>query len=249
MDALNHIWIMGKREFKYYFESPVAYVFIVVFLMLAGFMGFQLGFIYERGQADLTYFFRWHPWLYLILVPAVSMRLWSEERNSRTIETLLTFPITLAQAIMAKFLAAWAFLGLALLLTWPAVYTVSNMLEGNVDKGAVIGSYLGSFLLAGAYLSIGMLTSAFTRNQVISFVTSVKFCLIIALIGWPPITDFFKNRFPVDVVDTIAAISVMPSYHKLQSGMIDIQDLLYFASVMIFLLCATHVVLDWRKGR
>jgi ABC-2 type transport system permease protein len=186
MDFLQNTKAILKRELISYFGSAVAYVFLVVFLMLTAFLTFAVGQYYENGQADLRGFFFWHPWVYLILVPAAAMRLWAEERRSGTIELLLTMPVTLSQAIVGKFLAAWAFLAVALVLTLPVLFTTLYL--GQPDLGVAFTGYIGSLLLAGAYLSVGMLTSAMTRNQVISFVLSVVFCLFLLLAGWPPVT-------------------------------------------------------------
>jgi len=246
MDFMRNTKAIAKRELVSYFESPVAYVFIVVFLMLLGFLTFFVSNFYEIGQADLRPFFFWHPWLFLILVPAAAMRLWAEERRAGTIETLFTLPVTMTEAILGKFLAAWLFLGLIIFLTFPIVITAVYL--GNPDKGAIISGYLGSFLLAGAYLSVGMLTSAFTRNQVISFVLSVMICLFLLLAGWPPVTSMLVNWAPEWMVNAVAAFGFMPHYEACQKGVIDTRDLAYYLSVMIFMLFGTYVVLENRKS-
>ena len=246
MDFAKNTCAILKRELKSYFESPVAYVFLVVFLMLTGFLTFSVSYFYENGQADLRPFFFWHPWVYLILVPAVAMRLWAEERRSGTIELLLTLPVTMAQAILGKFLAAWLFLGIGLVLTFPVVLTTFYL--GSPDMGVVVGGYVGSFLLAGAYLAVGTLTSAFTRNQVISFVLAVVICLFLVLAGWPPVVDTLVRWAPAWLVKTVAAFSVMPHYESVQRGVIDLRDLAYYASVIVFMLFATHLVLENRKS-
>jgi ABC-2 type transport system permease protein len=179
MTSARRIGCMFKRELKSYFDSPIAYVFLVVFLLLLGFLTFSISRYYENGQADPRAFFFWHPWVYLILVPASAMRLWAEERRSGTIELLLTLPVTLTEALLAKFLAAWAFLGAALLLTTPIVFTTLYL--GEPDRGVFVSGYIGSFLLAGACLAIGLFTSAMTRNQVISFVLAVVISLFMLL--------------------------------------------------------------------
>ena len=235
-----------KREWLAYFNAPVAYVFIVIFLALAGFFTFNVSRFYEAGQADLQSFFFGHPWLYLILVPAVAMRQRAEERRSGTIELLLTMPVTTTQAILGKFAAAWAFLGLALLLTFPMVCTVYYL--GRPDGGAIACGYLGSLLLAGAYLAIGMFTSAMTRNQVISFILAVVIGIFLILAGYPPVTDTLSKVAPAWLVDGVAAFSFMSHLDAMQKGILDLRDLLYFASVMGFMLFATHVVLESRKS-
>jgi len=246
MDSIRNITAITKRELVSYFESPVAYVFMVVFLMLIGFLTFFVSRFYEAGQADLRPFFFWHPWIFLILVPAVAMRLWAEERRSGTIETLLTLPITMTQAILGKFIAAWIFLALAILLTFPIVLTTVYL--GAPDRGGIIGGYIGSILLAGAYLSVGMLTSAFTRNQVISFVLAVVICLFLLLAGWPPVTDLMVRWAPGWLVRGVAAFSFMPHYEAFQKGVLDLRDFAYYLSVMIFMLCGTNLVLKNRKS-
>ena len=251
MDCVQNTKAVLKRELRSYFESPVAYVFLVVFLMLTAFLTFAVGRYYENGQADLRAFFVWHPWVYMILVPAAAMRLWSEERRSGTIELLLTMPITLSQAIMGKFLAAWLFLAIALVLTLPVLFT--TMYLGSPDLGVALTGYIGSFLLAGTYLSVGMLTSAMTRNQVISFVLSVVICLFLLLAGWPPVTDFLvravQDRPGLEwLVHGVAAFSFMPHYEAVQRGVVALRDLVYYVSVIMFMLFATHLVLENRKA-
>ena len=191
MNSWHNIKTIAKRELVAYFASPVAYVFIVIFLLLAGFFTFMLGHFFEIGQANLRSFFMWHPWLYLFLVPAAGMRLWSEERRSGTMELLLTMPITAWQAIVGKFLASWLFLGIALALTFPIAITVNYL--GSPDNGVILTSYVGSFLLAGAYLAISCMTSAITRNQVVSFILAVVICFLLILVGYPPVTDFLSQ--------------------------------------------------------
>lgn len=251
MDFIQNTKAIFKRELKSYFESPVAYVFLVVFLMLTAFLTFAVGRFYENGQADLRAFFFWHPWVYLILVPAASMRLWAEERRAGTIELLLTLPVTLTQAILGKFLAAWAFLAIALLLTLGVPLTTLYL--GEPDMGVALAGYLGSFLLAGAYLAIGILTSAMTRNQVISFVVAVVISLFLLLAGWPPVTDLLV-RLAQDhghlewLVQGVASFSFMPHYESIQRGVIALRDLAYYASLILFMLVATHLVLENRKA-
>ena len=247
MEAWTRVKAIAKREWGAYFNSPVAYVFIVIFLALAGFFTFAVGRFYEGGQAVLTPFFIWHPWLFLILVPAVAMKLWAEERRSDTIELLLTLPVTPMQAIVGKFLAAWLFLILAIVLTFPVVLTA--MYLGKPDLGVVLCGYLGSILLAGSYLAVGIFTSALTKNQVISFVLAVVFGLFLILAGFPPVTELLSRFAPTWLVDGVAAFSFMFHYETLQRGIIDLRDLLYFGSVMVFMLLATQVVLVNRVTR
>ncbi|MBW1784844.1 MAG: ABC transporter permease subunit [Deltaproteobacteria bacterium] len=234
------------REFGGYFGSPVAYVFIVIFLMLCGFFTFSLSHFYEIGQADLQAFFGWHPWIFLFLVPAVGMRLWAEERRTGTMELILTLPVTLVQVIVGKFLAAWLFIGVALILTFPMVLTVIYL--GDPDMGAVLCGYFGSFLMAGAYLSVGCMTSAMTRNQVISFILSVVICLFLVLAGWPPVTDVLTGWAPVWLVNVVAGFSFMPHFSSMERGVLDLRDLCYFVSVMFFMLFANGVILQNRRA-
>jgi ABC-2 type transport system permease protein len=241
---MRPVWVIAKRELGSYFTSPVAYVFLVIFLLLAGFFTFTAGQFFERGEASLGAFFSWHPWLYLVLVPAVGMRLWAEERRSGTIELLLTMPIAPWQAILGKFLASWVFLALALVLTFPVVITVNVL--GSPDNGMVVAGYLGSFFLAGAYLALTCLTSALTRNQVVAFILSVVACLFLILAGFTPVTDLLSRWASANFVDAVAAFSVITHFEGFQKGVIDSRDLAFFLSVIGFSLFATSVVLRSR---
>jgi ABC-2 type transport system permease protein len=239
--AFGHILTIAKREVTGYFASPVAYVFIVIFLLLTGFFTFMVSGFFERGQANLASFFSWHPWLYLFLVPAVGMRMWSEERRLGTIELLLTMPITPWQAIVGKFLASWLVLALALALTFPIVLTVNYL--GHPDNGVILASYAGSLLLSGAYLSVSAMTSAMTRNQVVSFIVSVAICLFLILAGWPPVTSLLTQWASPWFVEAIAAFSVMTHFESIQKGVIDSRDVLFFISLIAFFLFATSVII------
>src|SRR5215475_9594702 len=211
MNAWANIRTIAKRELGAYFSSPLAYVFIVIFLLLCGFFTFMVGMFFERGEASLgSPFFIWHPWFYLFLVPAVGMRLWAEERRVGTIELLLTMPITTWQAIVGKFLASWLFLLLALVLTFPVVITVNYL--GSPDNGVIFGGYVGSFLMAGAYLAISCMTSAITRNQVVGFILSVVICLFLVLCGFPPVTDLLNRMDKPWLVDLVSSFSVMTHF-------------------------------------
>ena len=238
---MSAIWTIIKRELASYFTSPVAYVFLVIFLLLTGFFTFTVGNFFERGEASLVSFFTWHPWLYLFLVPAVGMRLWSEERRLGTMELLLTMPLTSWQAIVGKFLASWIFLALALALTFPVWITVNWL--GSPDNGIIAAGYVGSLMLSGAYLAISCMTSALTRNQVISFIVSVVICLFLILAGYTPVTDLLiKFASPV-VVDVIASFSVMTHFEGFQRGVLDLRDVVFFASVIGFALFTTGVII------
>lgn len=241
MNAGANIKAIMKRELGGYFTSPIAYVFLVIFLLLTGFFTFTVGNFFERGEASLVSFFTWHPWLYLFLVPAVGMRLWSEERRLGTLELLLTLPVTSWQAIVGKFMASWAFLALALALTFPVVITVNWL--GDPDNGVIVAGYVGSLMLAGAYLAISCMTSAMTRNQVISFILSVMICLFLILAGYTPVTDLLTRWANPVVVQTIAAFSVMTHFEGFQRGVLDTRDVIFFASVIGFALFATGVII------
>jgi gliding motility-associated transport system permease protein len=243
---MRAIRIICRRELAAYFTSPVAYVFLVIFLLLAGFFTFTAGAFFERGEASLSAFFGWHPWLYLVLVPAVGMRLWAEERRAGTIELLLTMPITTWQAILGKFLASWLFLALALALTFPVVLTVNVL--GEPDNGAIAAGYVGSLLLAGAYLALSCMTSAMTRNQVVAFILSVVLCLLLILVGFNPVTDLLARWTSPAVVDTVASFSVITHFDGFQKGVLDTRDLFFFLSVIGFALFATGVIIRGHRA-
>ncbi len=239
--SFSNIKTIAKREIAGYFSSPVAFVFIVIFLLLSGFFTFMVAGFFQRGEANLMPFFTWHPWLYLFLVPAVGMRMWSEERRLGTIELLLTMPVTTWQAIVGKFLASWAVIALALALTFPVVWTVNYL--GSPDNGVVLAGYIGSLLMAGAYLSISAMTSAMTRNQVVSFILAVVLSLFLILCGWPPVTDLLVQWAKPWLVDGVAAFSVMTHFESIQKGVLDSRDILYFLSVIVFSLFTTGVII------
>jgi len=234
------------RELAGYFGSPVAYVFMIIFLMLCGFFTFSVSDFYELGQADLRAFFQWHPWMFLFLVPAVAMRLWADERRTGTIELILTLPITLPEAILGKFLAAWIFIGMCLLLTFPLVFTVIYL--GDPDLGAIFCSYFGSFLLAGAYLSVGSMTSSLTRNQVISFILAVVICLFLVLAGWPPVTETLSGWAPIWFVDLVSGFSFIPHFASMERGLVDLRDIVYYLSLISFMLFVNGVALLNRRA-
>ncbi|MEO7013930.1 MAG: ABC transporter permease subunit [Dokdonella sp.] len=243
---MSAITTVCKRELRSYFATPVAYVFIVIFLVLSSAFTFYLGNFYERGQADLLPFFSFLPWLYLFLVPAVSMRLWSEERKSGTIELLLTLPITMWQAVMGKFLAAWLFIGIALALTFPLWITVNYL--GDPDNGVIFASYLGAWLMAGAFLAIGSCISAATRNQVVAFILTVVVCFLLVMAGFPLVLDAFRSWAPQMLVDAIASLSFLTHFSSISKGVIDLRDLLYFILMIGFWLYASAIVIDLKKA-
>jgi len=239
--VLRNILAVTKRELIGLFTSPIAYVFIVICLLFLGFFTFEISDWFSTGQASLDRFFFWHPWIYLILVPAIGMGLWSEERRLGTIELLLTMPITPWEAIVGKFLAAWAVLGVALALTFPMVITVNYL--GHPDNGIIVAGYFGSFLMAGSFLGITSIISALTRSQLIAFIVSVVICLFLILAGFPPITNMLVNWASQGIVDTVASFSVVTHFMGLQKGVLDTRDLLYFASVIGFSLFTTSVII------
>ncbi len=235
-----------KREFYGYFRSPVAYVFIIIFLLASVGCTFFIGNLYDSNQASLVSFFSFLPWLYLVLVPAVGMRLWAEERHSGTIELLFTLPVTMFEAVLAKFTAGWAFLGISLLLTFPLVITIGYL--GSPDYGVIVSSYLGSFLMAGAYLGITCVTSALTKNQVISFILGVVISFVMVLLGWGLFTDILATVLPIRVVDFIANLGVVPHFNPITQGVIDSRDVLYFLLVIFTTLVLNTIVLNAKKA-
>ncbi|MBD8524680.1 ABC transporter permease subunit [Pseudomarimonas arenosa] len=243
---MNPTLAIYKRELKSYFATPLAYIFIVIFLALSKALTFYLGGFYERGQADLQPFFNFHPWLYLFLIPAVGMRLWSEERKSGTIELLLTLPVTMWQAVLGKFLAAWSFIAIALAGTFPIWITVNYL--GNPDNGVILASYLGSLLMAGAFLAIGACLSACTRNQVIAFILTVVVCFLMLLAGFPLVLDLASSVLPQFLVDAISQLSFLTHFAAIAKGVIDLRDLLFFLLTIGFWLYACAVVIDLKKA-
>ena len=243
---MGNISILFRREFSSFFATPVAYVFIGIFLVLSGVFTFFVGGFFERGQADLLPFFNFHPWLYLFLVPAIAMRSWSEERKSGTIELLMTLPISTWQAMLAKHFAAWAVLGLSLLLTFPLWLTVNYL--GDPDNGIVVAAYIGSWLMAGAFLSVGMCMSALTKNQVVAFIFSVVMCFVFVVSGSNIVLDAFKSWAPSVVIDVVASFSFLTHFEAMAKGVIALNDLMYFLLVTICWLFAGLVVIEQKKA-
>ena len=248
MNAWANIKTITKRELGAYFSSPLAYVFIVIFLLLCGFFAFAVQpTLLDRGQASLSAnFFFWHPWFYLFLVPAVGMRLWAEERRVGTIELLLTMPITAWQAIVGKFLASWLFLGVALVLTFPVVVTVNYL--GSPDNGVILAGYFGSWLMAGAYLAVSCITSAMTRTQVVSFIISVVLCLFLILAGFAPVVRLLEHSTSAWLVDLVTSFSVITHFESFQKGVLDSRDIIFFLSVIVFSLFSTSVILRGHRA-
>ena len=236
-----------KRELASYFGSPIAYVFLIIFLILTGFFTFMMGGFFQSDEASLARCFVWHPWLYMLLVPAIGMRMWAEERRMGTLELLFTLPLSAKQAIMGKFLAGWLFLGIALLLTLPMPITVCYL--GDPDVGPMITGYVGSFLMSGDDLAISGMTSACTRNQVISFITSVVACLLLVLVGFPPVTNLLLKWGASSVlVDFAASLSVMFHFESMQRGVLDLRDIIYFVTLMAFALISTGIILKQKRS-
>ena len=235
-----------KRELASYFATPIAYVFIVIFLVLASVFTFYIGNFYERGQADLAAFFTFHPWLFLFLVPALSMRLWAEERKSGSIELLMTLPIEVWQAVLGKFLAAWIFTGIAIALTFPIWITVNYL--GEPDNGVIFAAYIGSFLMAGGFLAVGSCISATTKNQVIAFILSVVACFLLLLAGFELVLNFFSGWTPQAVLDAIASLSFLTHFNNISKGVIDVRDVVYFALLIGVCLYANTIVLHLKKA-
>ncbi len=243
---MKQLSVIFKRELGSYFATPLAYVFIVIFLVLSGVFTFYLGGFFERNQADLSPFFNFHPWLYLFLVPAIAMRLWAEERKSGSIELLMTLPITRFEAVTGKFLAAWVFAGIALLLTFPMIITVNYL--GQPDNGAIFTGYLGSWLMAGGFLAIGSCMSALAKNQVIAFILAVVVSFLFIVSGFPLVLDAFSAWAPQLVLDAIASLSFLTRFEAISKGVIDLRDLLYFVTLIAAWLAATAVVVDLKKA-
>jgi len=243
---VSMIRALFRRELRSYFATPVAYVFIVIFLILSNTFTFYLGNFYERSQADLMPFFNFHPWLYLFLVPALSMRLWAEERKSGSIELLMTLPIELWQAVLGKYLAAWLFTALALALTFPIWITVNYL--GDPDNGVILAAYIGSLLMAGGFLAVGSCISAATKNQVIAFILSVVACFVLLLAGFSMVLDLFSAWAPQALVDTIASLSFLTHFASISKGVIDVRDLVYFALLIGVMLYANAIVLELKKA-
>ena len=243
---MNHLLIIVRREFNSYFVTPLAYVFILIFLVLSGVFTFYMGNLFERGQADLAPFFNFHPWLYLFLIPAISMRLWSEERKSGSIELLMTLPIRKFDVVVGKFLAAWLIIGVALLLTFPLWITVNYL--GQPDNGAIFAAYLGSWLMAGGFLAIGSCMSALSKSQVIAFIVTGLVCMLFVLAGFPLVLNLFEDWVPLIVLDALASLSFLAHFNSISKGVLSLQDLLYFISVIVSWLAATMIVIQMKQA-
>jgi ABC-2 type transport system permease protein len=243
---MRNVLAVARRELFAYFATPLALVFIVIFLALTGAFAFYLGDFFNAGQASLESFFSYHPWLYLLLIPAISMRLWAEERKTGTIELLLTLPVSTGQAVVGKFLAAWGFCGIALALTFPMWITVNVL--GDPDNGVILASYLVSFFMAGAFLAIGSCISALTSNQVISFIIAATVCFLFTMSGAELVLNFFRAWAPDVLIQAIASISFLTHFNAVTKGVIELRDLVFFGSIIVFWLLANVVVVDLKKA-
>lgn len=235
-----------RRELRSYFVTPLAWVFSVIFLILAGALTFYLGHFYARGQADLQPFFNFHPWLYLFLVPALSMQMWAEERKRGTLELLLTLPITVTQAMLGKFFAAWIFVAFVLALTFPIWLTVNYL--GNPDNGVILAGYLGSLLMAGAYLAVGCCMSTLTRSQVVAFVLTAAVCFVLLLAGQPLVLDAASGFLPTPLVNAVADMSFLQHFAAIARGVLDVRDMIYFVLSIVFWLAAGVIMLKLRRA-
>lgn len=243
---MRNVLIIAKRELGAYFGTPLAYVFAVIFVALTGAFTFYFGNFYENGQATLAAFFMYHPWLYLILVPAIAMRLWAEERKSGTIELLMTLPVTTWEAILGKFLAAWAFIGVALILTFPVWMTVNYL--GDPDNGVIFASYIGSFLMAGAFLAIGSAISALSKNQVIAFIVAAAICFLFVMSGVEIVQNTAKLFLPGFLVEAVQSLSFLTHFDKIARGIIDVPSLFFYLSMIGFFLFANTVIVEQKKA-
>jgi ABC-2 type transport system permease protein len=250
MQAIRNTWVISKREFLSYFNSPIAYLFIIIYLGTSAFFTFQFGSFFAANQASMQSFFFWQPWLFLVFIPAIGMRLWAEERRSGSIELVFTMPLTSSQVIIGKFLAAWLFIALTLVLTFPIPWTIIWL--GDPDNGTLIGGYLGCLLIAGIFLAISSFTSSLSRNQIISFILGMIICLGLNFAGFPAFTDFFRGMFSdlnaSALFDTLIYISTLPHYETLQKGIISASDITYALSMIVFGLFLTGATLQIHRS-
>jgi gliding motility-associated transport system permease protein len=244
--TLRMATIIAKREFAAYFATPLAAVFLTIFIAATGAFAFYIGGFFDRGQANLFSFFAYHPWLYLLLVPAVAMRLWAEEKNSGSIELLMTLPISPWEAILGKFAAAWAFIGVALVLTFPMWITVNVL--GDPDNGVILTSYIGSFLMAGAFLAIGSFVSALTKNQVIAFILATTICFLFVMSGMELVQNSLRAWAPGFVAHAISSMSFLTHFEQITRGVIDLGSIVFFLSLIAFALFANLIAVEQKKA-
>lgn len=245
-ESTDRIRAIAQREFAAYFATPLASVFLIIFVALTGAFAFYVGHFFERGQADLISFFSYHPWLYLLLVPAIAMRLWAEERKTGTIELLMTLPISPWEAILGKFLAAWAFIGIALVLTLPMWITVNIL--GSPDNGVILASYAGSFLTAGAFLAIGSCVSALTKNQVIAFIVAAMICFLMVMSGTEMVLNSFRAWAPPVLVSAVRSLSFLSHYEDFSKGIVSLPAILFYATLIVFALFANKIIVEQKKA-
>lgn len=243
---MQNLGIIFRRELFGYFATPLAYIFIMIFLITNGIFTFDLGGFYLRGQADLLPFFSFHPWLYLFMVPAIAMTLWADERKTGTIELLLTLPIKLSEAVIGKFLAAWVLTGIALVLTFPIWMTVNYL--GDPDNGVIFAAYIGSWFMAGGFLAIGSCMSACTKNSVIAFILTVAICFTFVIMGSPILLNAFPEWVPQFIVDAFSALGFLTHFDSISKGVLDIRDFLYFAVFIAAWLLASAIVIEMKKA-
>lgn len=246
MKSINRTYVIARRELRSYFATPLAYIFLSVFVLLSGFLTFEMGSFFRREQADLMSFFTFHPWLYLVLIPPLAMRLWAEERQTGTIELLMTLPLTTLNTVLGKFLAAWVFCGLALVATMPVWWTVNYL--GQPDNGVIVAAYIGSWLMAGSFLALGCFLSAMTKNQVIAFVLSLVVSLGFLLLGFAPVSATLQDALPQAVAELLTSMSFLTHFQAIIRGVLDVRDVGFFAVFIGTWLLATVAVVDWKKG-
>ncbi len=246
MSVIDRVCIITKRELRGYFATPLAYIFLSVFSLLSGFLTFELGSFFRREQADLMSFFTFHPWLYLVLMPPLAMRLWAEERQTGTIELLMTLPITTLDAVLGKFMAAWLFSGLALLATTPIWWTVNYL--GQPDNGVIIAAYVGSWLMGGSFLALGGFLSALTKNQIIAFVLSLIVSLAFLLLGFAPVASSLQSLLPQALAELLISMSFLTHFQAIARGVLDLRDIGFFVIFIASWLLATVAVVDWKRA-
>lgn len=246
MKSLNRTYVIARRELRSYFATPLAYIFLSVFVLLSGFLTFEMGSFFRREQADLMSFFTFHPWLYLVLIPPLAMRLWAEERQTGTIELLMTLPLTTLNTVLGKFLAAWCFCALALLVTTPIWWTVNYL--GQPDNGVVVAAYIGSWLMAGSFLALGCFLSALTKNQVIAFVLSLMVSLGFLLLGFAPVVSALQQFLPGSVADALISMSFLTHFQAIIRGVLDVRDVGFFVVFIATWLLATVAVVEWKRA-
>ena len=245
-DYLNKTYIILDRELKGYFRTPLASIFLLVFLALSSGMTFFLGRFFERDQADLTAFFSWHPWLFLVLMPAIGMRLWAEERRSGTIELLITLPVTNTQLVVGKFLASWIFTLIALILTMPIWITVNYL--GDPDNHVILISYFGSWLMAGAFLALTSCLSALTKNQVIAFIISSISGFVLIMAGFNLVLSAVRSWSPNWITERISSTSFLTHFSRIQMGVFNLRTLVFFISMMILCLSINVQLVQVKKA-